>query len=49
MGCSTSRLYAGDVPIAIELMSSMPIELVVYEGVMKRVSAGHEANDAPTV
>ena len=50
VGCSTSRLYAGDVPRAIEFRSSIPTEFVVgNEGVMKRVSAGHAAKDAPTV
>ena len=35
--------------MATEFRSSMPMEFVGNEGVMKRVSAGHEAKDAPTV
>ena len=35
--------------MATEFRSSMPIELVGNEGVMKRVSAGQALKDAPTV
>ena len=42
-------LNAGETPTAMEFKSSMPMELLGKEGVMKRVSAGHLANEAPTV
>ena len=42
-------MNAGEVPSATAFRSSMPIELVGNEGVMKHVSAGHSANDAPII
>ena len=41
-------LYAGDTPTAIEFRSSIPIELLGKDGVMNRVSSGHEAKEDPT-
>ena len=47
MGCSTSRLNAGDVPIVMELRSGVPTELVGNDGVRNRVSAGQWLKEAP--
>ena len=41
-------LYAGETPTAIEFRSSMPIELLGKDGVMKRVSSGHDSKEEPT-
>ncbi len=49
VGCSTFILKAGEIPIAIEFRSSIPIELLGNDGVMKRVSSGHEEKEWPTV
>ena len=44
----TLILNAGDIPIAIEFKSNIPIELEGNEGVMNLVSSGHEENECPT-